>query len=166
MTADRFRLRAGVDADTEAIVRIVNQAYLVESFFVEGDRIAAEDVAALIARGEVLVAEGADGRVLGCIEVAVREGRGYFGMLAVASDVLGRGLGRRLIAAAEDRVRAAGCSVIDIKVVNLRRELFPYYERLGYRRIGTEPYVHRPVLQPCHMVRMRKDLRAEDASAP
>ncbi len=158
MAAERYSIRVGVPADTDAIVAIVNDAYLVEAFFVAGDRISSPEVRALIDRGECLVARDPAGEVAGCIEVAVRDGRGYFGMLAVAARVRGHGLGRRLIAAAEARAREAGCRVMDIKVVNLRTELFPYYERLGYRRTGTGPYVHRPVLQSCHMVLMEKEL--------
>jgi hypothetical protein len=45
-----------------------------------------------------------------------------------------------------------------IKVVNLRTDLLLRYERLGYAATGTEPYVHRPVLQPCHFVLMEKPL--------
>ena len=90
--------------------------------------------------------------------VSVSGERGYFGMLAVAPDHRGRGFGHALIQAAEDHARAAGCRVMDIKVVNLRAELFAFYERLGYRVVGTEPYEHRPVLQPCHFVRLEKQL--------
>jgi ribosomal protein S18 acetylase RimI-like enzyme len=158
VSVDRIGIRVANPADTDAIVDLVNRAYLVEAFFVAGDRISHADVEALIARQQCLVAVDAAGRIVGCVEVSVHDGRGYFGMLAVANDVQGQGLGRRLIAAAEDRARAAGCRVMDIKVVNLRAELFPYYERLGYRRTGTGPYVHRPVLQPCHMVLMEKPL--------
>lgn len=152
-------VRVAVPADTDAIVGLVNEAYKVEAFFVAGDRVSRADVESIVRAGECLVAdEGA--RVVACIHVSSDSGRGYFGMLAVSPDVQGRGLGRRLIAAAEDRARSAGCAVMDIKVVNLRTDLIAFYERLGYAATGTEPYEHRPVLQPCHFVTMEKRLRA------
>lgn len=157
MTASSASVRVARPDDTDTVVAIVNEAYRVEAFFVAGDRVGAAEITQLIAAGEILVAEDAQG-IVACVHVSVHEGRGYFGMLAAASRARGRGLGRVLIAAAESRARAAGAHHMDIKVVNLRTELFPFYERLGYVAIGTEPYEHRAVLQPCHFVLMEKRL--------
>lgn len=99
-----------------------------------------------------------DGRVVGCVQVAVRDGRGYFGMLAVDPEAQGRGIGRRLIDEAEQTAIKAGCSVMDIKIVNLRTDLVPLYDALGYVPTGTEPYLHRPIKRPCHFVMMTKQL--------
>jgi ribosomal protein S18 acetylase RimI-like enzyme len=129
----------------------------VEAFFVAGDRTHPAEVRELIRASQCYVAD--DGRrVVGCVEMAAKDGRGYFGMLAVAPAIQGRGLGRRLITFAEDTAREAGCAVMDIKVVNVRGDLVKFYESLGYVATGTEPYVHRPVLQPCHFVLMTKRL--------
>lgn len=157
MRADSFAIRVAHASDANAIVTIVNDAYQVEAFFVGGDRIGPADVLGLIDAGACLVAEEG-GQVVACVQVAARAPRGYFGMLAVAPAVQGRGLGRRLIAVAESTVRAAGCALMDIKVVNLRTDLVAFYQSLGYRTTGTEPYEHRPVLQPCHFVLMEKRL--------
>ena len=46
-----------------------------------------------------------------------------------------------------------------LQIVNLREELGRWYRSLGYREVGTQPYEHRPVKQPCHFVEMRKSLR-------
>lgn len=150
-------VRAAREGDTDTIVALVNEAYRVESFFVAGNRIGADEVRHLIARGECFVIDGT-GDVEACVEVAVANGRGYFGMLAVRPSSQGRGLGRRLIAFAENLARRAGCEVMDIKVVNVRTDLFGFYESLGYVVTGTEPYVHRPVLQPCHFLILQKTL--------
>ncbi len=102
-----------------------------------------------------------DGRgtaLVACVYVSVDHGSGYFGMLAVDPVAQGRGLGRALIDAAEGRARSAGATAMDITVVNLRTDLIGYYTRLGYIATGTEPYVHRPVTQPVHFVKMRKSL--------
>ncbi len=157
MTADTIRVRAAREGDTDAIVSIVNEAYLVEAFFVAGDRTHPAEVRDLIRAGQCYVADD-DGRVVGCVEVAAKDGRGYFGMLAVSPAIQGRGLGRRLITFAEDTARQAGCAVMDIKVVSVRGDLVKFYESLGYVATGTEPYVHRPVLMPCHFVTMTKAL--------
>lgn len=157
MTTSSASVRVARPDDTDAVVAIVNEAYRVEAFFVGGDRVGAPEINRLIAAGEILVAEDAQG-VVACVHVFVHDGRGYFGMLAAASRARGHGLGHVLIAEAEARARVAGAHHMDIKVVNLRTELFPYYERLGYVATGTEPYEHRQVLQPCHFVLMEKRL--------
>jgi GNAT superfamily N-acetyltransferase len=151
-------IRAAGAADAEALAALVNTAYQVETFFVDGDRTNPEDIRAEMARGTFLVAASAGARLDGCVYVSAREPAGYFGMLAVAPAAQRRGLGRRLIAAAEDWLRAAGRDRVHILVVNLREDLVAFYERLGYTRTGTEPYVHRPVKQPCWFVRMEKRL--------
>jgi ribosomal protein S18 acetylase RimI-like enzyme len=84
--------------------------------------------------------------------------RGHLGMLAVEEHVRGRGLGRALIAAGEAWLREARVRIVDIEVVNLRTELVSLYEKLGYRVLGTAPYVKRDITQPCYFVRMAKDI--------
>jgi GNAT superfamily N-acetyltransferase len=148
---------AGPD-DADALASLVNTAYEVEQFFVDGDRTNADDIRAEMAHGTFLAAVSPDGHLDGCVYVSTREATGYFGMLAVAPRAQRRGLGRRLIAAAEDRLRAAHRGVVFILVVNLREDLIAFYERLGYTPAGREPYVHRPVKQPCWFVRMEKRL--------
>lgn len=150
-------VRAAREGDTDAIVSLVNDAYRVEAFFVGGNRTGADEVRDLIRTGQCHVVEVAD-VVVACVQVAVADGRGYFGTLAVKPSAQGRGLGRRLITFAEDSARRAGCAAMDIKVVNLRTDLIRFYEALGYVVTGAEPYVHRPVLQPCHFVLMTKSL--------
>lgn len=148
-------IRVARPDDTAAIVALVNEAYRVESFFVQGNRVEAPEIRELTSAGELLVAEQ-DGQVAACVHVSVRGEGGYFGMLAVHPHVQGQGVGHRLIAAAETRVREAGGRRMDIKVVNLRTDLLPLYQRLGYLATGTEPYTHRSVLRPCHFILMTK----------
>lgn len=144
--------------DAPAVASVVNAAYQVERFFVQGDRTSPDDVAAAMARGRILVVRGDDGRIAGTIFIEVDGPTASFGMLAVDPAAQGQGLGRRLIAAAEDHARQAGATAMEIDVVNLREDLFPRYERLGYRPVGEAPYVHRPTIRPCHFIRMRKAL--------
>jgi len=144
-------------ADAEAVARIVNQAYEVERFFVLGDRTSPADVLAHLRRGVLLVAKEGE-TVVGCVFVQGHGDRGSFGMLAVDPLRQGAGLGCQLIDAAERHIRAAGGRFVDIQVVNLRTDLLPRYRRLGYADVGTAPYVHRPTIQPCHFVVMRKEL--------
>lgn len=151
-------IRAATPADVDAIVDSVNAAYQVERFFVEGNRTSVDDVRAEMSRGTFLVATDDGGAVVGSVFVEVHGGRGAFGMLAVAPSAQRAGLGRLLIDAAERHAMSLGASVMHIHVVNLRTDLLPRYARLGYLATGTGPYVHRPVVRPCHFILMSKPL--------
>lgn len=150
-------IRHATAADAAVIAGIVNVAYEVERFFVDGNRTSVDEVRRLLAHAVFLVAEDG-GSVVGCVQVDVHGDRGGFGMLAVAPSAQRAGLGHRLIAAAEAHAAGEGCRAMDIRVVNLRADLLPRYARLGYREVGTEPYVQRPIVQPCHFIVMTKPL--------
>ncbi len=155
----QLNLRLADPADAEAIAQLVNAAFRVERFFIDRDRINPEKVRAMFAKGTFLLAEDVGG-LAGCVYIELRGGRAYFGLLAVDPSRQKEGLGHRLIAAAEEYGRAAGCRVMDIRVVNQRAELLPFYRRLGYEETGTEPFVAdaHPRL-PCHFIIMSKPLR-------
>jgi ribosomal protein S18 acetylase RimI-like enzyme len=148
--------------EAPALAALINAAFEVERFFVEGDRTSAAEVGALMAKGAFLVAE-AEGALSACVYVETRGRRGYFGLLAVDPRRRGSGLGRALVAAAEDHLRVRGCEAADIHVVNLRTELPPFYRRLGYAETGTVPFPEGRATQPCHFIRMSKPLAAPAA---
>jgi len=70
----------------------------------------------------------------------LRGERGYFGLLAVDPKRQRRGLGGRLIAAAEDYCRTDGCRFVDLTFVNVRQELPGYYQHFGYAESGVLPF--------------------------
>jgi GNAT superfamily N-acetyltransferase len=150
-------LRRAAASDAADIVRLINAAFAVERFFIDGDRIDAAEAAGYLDKGVFLILERA-GEPVGCVYVELRGERGYFGLLSVDPTRQRAGIGRRLVAAAEEFCRAAGCTAIDIRVVNLRTELPPIYRRLGYVETGTEPFPADLTRQPCHFVLMTKPL--------
>jgi GNAT superfamily N-acetyltransferase len=151
-------IRAAASGDIPALVQLINAAFIVEQFVFDGDRINAEETRAFMAAGKFLLAEDAAG-FAGCVYLEIRQDRGYLGLLAVDPARQGTGLGRRLVAAAEEYFRAAGCSAIDLRVISQRTPLPPFYRRLGYAEIGTAPFS--PSLQtkvPGHYIVMSKRL--------
>ena len=86
--------------------------------------------------------------------------RAYFGLLAVDPARQHRGLGRRLIDEAENHARADGCHAMDLRIVNLREELPPFYRRLGYVETGSSALPRAEIKSklPCHFVVMCKPL--------
>ncbi len=70
-----------------------------------------------------------------------------------------RGFGRRLIAAAEEFCRDAGCRFMDLRIVNLREELPAYYTKLGYAETGASAFPAEVQTKlPCHFIEMSKIL--------
>jgi GNAT superfamily N-acetyltransferase len=151
-------VQSALPADVPDLVTVINAAYLVEQFFVAGDRTDAETVRHLMRKGVFLVERDNSGEMAGCVYVERRGSRGYFGMLAVDPSRQGTGLGRKLIEAAEQYARDGGAAAMDIRVVNLRTELPPFYRRLGYAETGTETASDPRALQPFHFIVMSKAL--------
>jgi len=151
-------MRLAEPKDAEAIVHLVNVAFRRERFFIDEDRVNVKKVRALLAQGEFLLAEE-EGMLAGCVYVELRGERGYFGLLAVDPAKQRSGLGSRLIKAAEERCRAAGCRFMDLTIVNLRKDLPQFYRARGYVESGTEPFpAAAQAKMPCHLVRMTKAL--------
>ena len=150
-------IRRAITDDVGVLVALINRAYEVEKFFVEGDRVSHAKVVELLSQGAFLIGED-DGATVASVYVDLTADRGYFGLLAVDPGRQGQGWGRTMVEAAEQHARAAGCVAMDISVVNLRTELPPFYHRLGYRDSGTAPFTDQRATQPCHFVLMSKSL--------
>jgi N-acetylglutamate synthase-like GNAT family acetyltransferase len=152
------RLRTADASDAEAIARLINAAFQVERFFLEADRIDIEEVRTRLATGQFILAEANDA-LAGCVYVEPAAERAYLGLLSVDPALQRSGIGRLLVDAAEDHCRAAGCHFMDLRIVNLRTELPPFYRKLGYAENGTAPFPEnaRPKL-PCHFLIMSKRL--------
>jgi GNAT superfamily N-acetyltransferase len=148
-------------SDVPALVRVINRAYRVESFFLEGDRTDEQEVAAMLRtpRGAFVVADLETQPVAGAVYVEVRGERGYFGMLSVDPAHQGKGLARNLILSAEHHCRDAGCEFLDITVVDLRAELPAFYARFGFAPFDVAPFpMPERLTRPARLVRMTKPL--------
>src|SRR5450631_1449318 len=108
-----MEIRRAQPSDAPALVVIVNRAFQVEKFFIEGDRINLDQLQELLRKGEFLIADDA-----GCVYIEPRGNRCYLGLLSVNPHAQGTGLGRSLMKAAEDRARELLCEEMDIRVVN------------------------------------------------
>ena len=153
-----LKTRLATEADAEAISTLVNAAFKVERFFIDRDRIDPGKVREMLGTGKYLLVED-NGTLIGCVYVELRGQRAYFGLLGVDPSRQGQGLGRKMVEEAESYARAAGCEFIDLRIVNLRTELPPFYRRLGYMETGTEPFAaDAKPSRPCHFIKMSKPL--------
>src|SRR4029079_5626682 len=127
-----FSFREAALADVPALLRVINAAYLVEREFVDGDRLSEKELRRILELGTFLVATRANGESIATVFLqATAPDRLYLGGLAVEPAEQRHGLGRLMMAAADRHCRAAGCRAIDIRIVNLRTELPPFYRSLG-----------------------------------
>jgi ribosomal protein S18 acetylase RimI-like enzyme len=159
-------VRRARPSDAPALTALVNRAYAIEQFFVEGERTSVDEITRLVTSGAFLVLE-AKGSIAAAVYVEAQEnGGGYFGMLSVDPALQGMGIGTRLVRIAEAMCEAMGSTWVRLRIVNLREELGRWYKSLGYTEVGTAPYVpDRAVKQPCHFVEMRRSLGGVPALA-
>jgi len=153
-------IRFAEESDLPALMALINQAFKVEAFFIVRDRLTPEETHQYFQKGRFLLAEE-NGALAGVVYVELRGDRSYLGLLSVDPAQQKSGLGRRLMAAAEEFAREMGSHHMDLTVVNLRTELPPFYRKLGYTEDGTAPV--RPemlprMLQPAHFIKMTKPL--------
>jgi predicted N-acetyltransferase YhbS len=155
---DICSVRSARTTDAREIAALINTAFQVEKFFVVGDRIAEEGVCQLIDRGCFLMAEDTGG-LAGCVYVETQVERAYLGLLSTSPSRQRQGVGRQLMLAAEKYAHNAGCKFMDLRVVNLRTELPPYYRSLGYEVSRVEAFPSDvPTKIPCHFIVMTKPL--------
>src|SRR5882762_4194856 len=135
---DTLRFHVAPLADVEALARLINGTFRVEQPFIEGDRTNPDGVRAYMEKGKFLLAEDAAG-LAGCVYVELRGDHGYLGLLGVDPSRQGIGLGRKLMDAAENFFRHAGCVAVDLHVVSPRTPLPSFYRHPGYLDTGIAP---------------------------
>ena len=99
---------------------------------------------------------------IGCAQVTDKQdGTAYLGLLCIDPERQAAGLGRQLIAAAEDlAVRLFGATRMEMTVIDRRVELIAYYQRRGYI-LGAERRPFPIALDPpLEMVVLAKALAA------
>lgn len=153
---EEFQFRFASTAEAESLVPLINRAFAIELQFFTSERIDLAETLEHFAKGTFLISE-LDGKLVGCNYVELRGDAGYFGLLSVDPEQQGRGLGRMLIEQAEKHCRENGCSKMQIRVVNHRTELPPFYKKLGYKEAGIELAENDPTARlPYHYILMEK----------
>ena len=154
-----LQVRIAEAEDVGKITVLINSAFrLAENFFIEGDRIKVKEVSDSLSTGKFLLAEE-EGALVGCVYVEPRGERAYLGLLSVDPSRQQAGLGSLLMAEAENYCSGLACRFMDIKIVNLRRELPGFYRRRGYVETGTSSFpADVDTRQPCYFIDMAKPL--------
>jgi GNAT superfamily N-acetyltransferase len=135
------------------------------------DRTDAPDIAAMVHAGELAVAR-LDGRLVGAIRIRrLDPGLAEFGMLVASPEHRGIGIGRALVAFAEDWARQQGLSRMQLEVLAPRTWTHPVkeflrdsYMRIGYRQTRTGrladayPALQSQLATPCDFAIYHKNL--------
>jgi ribosomal protein S18 acetylase RimI-like enzyme len=139
-------------ADCAALNQLVNAAYrgeqsrqgwTTEADLLDGTRIDEAAIKDLIQRTDtVLLTYRESGAILGCVELRTQEGKLYLGMLSVQPNIQGKGIGKKLMTAAEDHARTKSITAVFMTVISVRKELIEWYVRHGYQLTGErKPFV-------------------------
>jgi GNAT superfamily N-acetyltransferase len=161
------RITIAQTEDAARITTVINSAFRgAEEFFVDGDRIDVNSVLNFLGSGKFLQAES-EHTLLGCVYVEPQpldsNHRAYLGLLSVDPAHQQAGLGSMLMDAAEDYCRGLGIGIMNIKVVNLREELFGFYRNRGYVETGISSFpANVQTKLPCHFIDMSKPLNEEN----
>ena len=145
--------RAGVASDSEAIKALTNEAYAKWVPVIGRLPLPMQaDYATALREHEFTLVE-LGGALVGLIETEDFPDHLYIVNVAVAEAFQGRGLGRRLVAHAEEKARAKGLREARLLTNALYLENIRLYERLGFEIYAREPFENGIA------VRMRKALR-------
>jgi GNAT superfamily N-acetyltransferase len=164
-------VRLATDADLPALKALVESAYrgdaarggwTHEADLLEGERITADDLAAQLANPamRVLVLPGEGAALPATISITdLGEGVAYLGMFAVDPALQAGGIGRRMIAAAEDwALREFSAHTMRMTVISSRAELIAWYIRRGYVDTGRTTPFPLPDITHLSMVVLEKPL--------
>jgi GNAT superfamily N-acetyltransferase len=170
-------LAASESRDTHLVdhlTDLINRVYEVAEAGLWRDgttRTTASELAELIRAQEIAVATRS-GQIAGAVRIHdVRDDVSEFGMLVAAPEQRGTGVGRALVAFAEQRSRERGLRAIQLELLLPRTWQHPtkeflkaWYGRIGYRPVRTgsmdDAYPHlAPLLAtPCHLAVYEKPL--------
>ncbi|MEC3911653.1 GNAT family N-acetyltransferase [Sphingobium sp. CR2-8] len=165
-------IRLATPADLPLLHPVIERAYrgdaaragwTFESDLLTGPRTDLASLAAILdsPTDRLLIALDPNGAPLGCVQISDRAGAGlaYLGLLCIDPVRQSAGLGRRLIAAAEEHAaRLFGASAMEMTVIDSRVELIAWYQRRGYALTGERRPFPIPRDPPLAMVVLAKSL--------
>lgn len=131
--------------DVPALVTLMDCAYRGESskkgwtsegdLFIGNKRTDEENLKRLLQEPDAVFLKYVDEDViLGCMLLHKKKQRLYLGMFAVSPDAQGKGIGKAMLAAADEYAKRKACKLIFMTVITVREDLIAWYEKHGYKR--------------------------------
>jgi len=132
--------------DIHALNVLINSAYrgeqskrgwTTEADLLDGIRTDEEGLKELMNQeGSVILKFTEGNQVHGCVHLKQEENKLYLGMLTVSPQLQNKGIGKILLAAAEEEARKRNCIAVFMSVISIRKELINWYEKHGYVNTG------------------------------
>ncbi|ANE50103.1 GNAT family N-acetyltransferase [Flavisolibacter tropicus] len=134
--------------DIPNLVRLVNSAYRGDSAkkgwtheadLISGtERIDVASIKQMLKKPSSVILKCTDdtNTIVGCVYLDKQADKLYLGMLTVSPDIQARGIGKRLLQAADEYAQQNQLHHIIMTVINVRKELIDWYNRNGYTDTG------------------------------
>ena len=132
--------------DIPALNILINSAYrgetskkgwTTEANLLEGKRTNEEELTETILNPKNTILKYTEnGQIIGSVLLVEKEHQLYLGMLTVSPELQNSGIGKKLLAEAENHAKALGLSSIIMTVISVREELIAWYKRHGYVDTG------------------------------
>jgi GNAT superfamily N-acetyltransferase len=131
-------IRRAEGRDAAALARLIDQL----GYAAAPDEVAGR-LADMEAEGRIVLVAEQDGRVIGCLSTSVMRVLhrpapvGRISMMVVDEGHRGRGIGARLVRAAEETLAAQRCYMVEVTSRFSRTDAHRFYERLGYEQTSV-----------------------------
>lgn len=144
-------------ADIPALNILINSAYRGESSkrgwtteadLLEGKRTTEEELIQTIENPKNTILKFTENdKIIGSVLLAEKEHQLYLGMLTVSPELQNSGIGKKMLAEAENHAKILGLSSIIMTVISVCEELIAWYKRHGYidtgkREAFPESHIH------------------------
>ncbi|PXY38865.1 GNAT family N-acetyltransferase [Flavobacterium cheongpyeongense] len=143
--------------DIPALNLLINSAYrgesskkgwTTEAYILEGKRTTEEELQEILNNPKnTILKYTEDDKIIGSVLLAKKEQQLYLGMLTVLPELQNSGIGKKMLAKAENHAKNLGLSGITMTVISVREELIAWYKRHGYvdtgeREAFPESHIH------------------------
>ncbi|MCC9064267.1 GNAT family N-acetyltransferase [Flavobacterium piscisymbiosum] len=132
--------------DIPSLNILINSAYrgetskkgwTTEAHLLEGKRTTEEELTEIILDPKNTFLKFTENdQIIGSVLLVEKEHQLYVGMLTVSPELQNRGIGKKMLAEAENHAKSLGLSTLSMTVVSVRAELIAWYKRHGYVDTG------------------------------
>lgn len=137
--------------DIPSLNILINSAYrgetskkgwTTEAHLLEGKRTSEEELTAIILDPKNTFLKFTENdQIIGSVLLVEKEHQLYVGMLTVSPELQNSGIGKKMLAEAENHAKSLALFTLSMTVVSVRTELIAWYKRHGYVDTGKrEPF--------------------------
>ena len=140
-------ITTATNEDSLALALLINSAYrgenskkgwTTEATILEGSRTNETEILQIIKDPKQNLLKFTEAEtIIGCVLLIEKESKLYLGMLTVSPELQNSGIGKKLLAAAEDYAKQLVLNSIIMTVISIRKELIEWYNRHGYHDTGV-----------------------------